>query len=213
MGKTANPRVADTIAAEDEAASMSAPQDALPEDQTAPTVPVMSAQQMQAERVIKGHMLASLGIGLVPIPALDLALFMGSGALMVRRICAIYGVPFKGNVARSLLAAIGSSLGSAGIATGFGLSMAKLVPGLGTAAALVTLPVANAAFTYAAGKVFIAHFETGGTLLDFNAQSYMDYFRDLFDRGKSVATAMVKRKGKDEAAADGVADTLVPSTP
>lgn len=161
------------------------------------------AYNPRAESAVKDHMLASLGIGLIPIPLLDLALFMGSGVLMVKRICNIYGVPFKGNYARGTLSAIASSLGSAGLAAGLGISMSKLIPGVGTAAGMITMPVANAAFTYAAGKVFIAHFESGGTLLDFDPKSHADHIKELYEKGKGLAVSLKKKnegdaKGKSE---------------
>lgn len=154
-----------------------------------------------ADKVIKDHMLAALGIGLLPIPVIDLALFAGSGTYMVKRLCTIYGVPFKANAARGILSAIGSTLGAVGVTTGVALSAAKLIPGIGTAAALVSLPVANAAFTYVVGKVFIAHFESGGTLLDFNIKDYLEYIKETAVKGKDVAASMLKKKEQPPSAA------------
>jgi uncharacterized protein (DUF697 family) len=164
--------------------------------------PQMSARYAKAEKAVKDHMLASLGIGLLPVPVVDLALFMGSGIYMVKRLSAIYDLPFKGNIARGTLAAIAGSLGSVGVASSLGLSLAKLIPGAGTATALITLPIANAAFTYAAGKVFIAHFEAGGTLLDFDPKAHVDYLKDLFEKGKGMALSLRKKKDAGAVAAN-----------
>ena len=40
--------------------------------------------------------------------------------------------------------------------------------GVGTVIGALTMPVVSAGATYVIGKVFIQHFASGGTLLDFN---------------------------------------------
>jgi hypothetical protein len=46
------------------------------------------------------------------------------------------------------------------------------------------------AVTYAIGQVFIAHFELGGTLADFNVAAQRPYFKDLLQRGREVASTL-----------------------
>jgi hypothetical protein len=47
------------------------------------------------------------------------------------------------------------------------------------------MPGFAAAVTWAMGRVFIQHFETGGTLLDFNAEKMRDYFKSEFEAASS----------------------------
>jgi hypothetical protein len=41
----------------------------------------------------------------------------------------------------------------------------------------LTMPVISAGATYIIGKVFIQHFASGGTLLDFNAPDYREFIK------------------------------------
>jgi|MEHZ01.5.fsa_nt_MEHZ011426568.1_4 uncharacterized protein (DUF697 family) len=157
-----------------------------------------STQHEQAERILRDHMLIALGVGLVPVPIFDIAAFIGSGAVLVKRLCAVYDVSYKNNIARSALYGIGGAIGSIGVATTLAFSLGKLIPGVGTAAGMVALPLANAAFTYAVGKIFIAHFEMGGTLLDFNAKQYSSHIKELFKKGKDKASKLRKEDAEDQ---------------
>jgi hypothetical protein len=66
-------------------------------------------------------------------------------------------------------------------------SLAKAVPGLGTATGVITVSVLGGATTYAIGSVFVQHFESGGTLLDFDAKKMRAYFSTKLEEGKAVA--------------------------
>ena len=48
---------------------------------------------------------------------------------------------------------------------------------MGTAVAAATMPVFSAGATYVIGKVFIQHFASGGTLLDFNPPDYREFIK------------------------------------
>ena len=56
-------------------------------------------------------------------------------------------------------------------------SVLKSVPVLGTIAASCVMPALSAGATYAIGKAFIQHFESGGTLLDFNPPDYREFIK------------------------------------
>ena len=81
------------------------------------------------------------------------------------------------------------------------MSAIKVIPVIGTAVGVVSMPVMMGAFTYAVGKVFTQHFESGGTFLDFDPVSYRQYFREMFRRGRTVA-----RDVKAEAKATSVGE-------
>ncbi len=70
---------------------------------------------------------------------------------------------------------------------GVGCCLLKLIPGLGQMAGTAALSNLGAAFTYANGKVFMEHFESGGTMGDFRAKAYREQFRLEFRRGQQRA--------------------------
>jgi uncharacterized protein (DUF697 family) len=99
---------------------------------------------------------------------------------MLRRLSEIYGVPFSENRGKSIIASLAGAVIPASTATttavGVG-SMVKSFPGVGTAVGALTMPVFSAGATYVIGKVFIQHFASGGTLLDFNPPDYREFIK------------------------------------
>ena len=56
-------------------------------------------------------------------------------------------------------------------------SLMKGLPVIGTAIGVLTMPVVSAGATWVIGKVFIQHFASGGTLLDFNPPDYREFIK------------------------------------
>ncbi len=162
------------------------------------TLPPRNAEERQfrAEMIVKEHMIASLGLGLIPIPLLDIATGVASNVVLVNRLCALYDQPFKASVARGAILTLMAALGSVGAAVTVGFSLAKLVPGIGTAAGTVTLPIANAATSYVIGKMFIGHFEMGGTLFDFDPRSNVPQAQAAYAKGRDMASDLFASRRK-----------------
>jgi len=114
--------------------------------------------------------------GLVPLPFVDVVAVGGLQVQMLRRLSQIYGVPFSENSGKALIASVAGSMIPA--TSGIGAaSTLKVVPVFGTLVAGFVMPVLSAGATYAIGKAFIQHFESGGTLLDFNPPDYHEFIR------------------------------------
>jgi uncharacterized protein (DUF697 family) len=114
--------------------------------------------------------------GLLPIPVVDLVAVGGLQLQMLRRLSQIYNVPFSENSGKAVI----SSLLGAMIptASGFGFAEAmKAIPIVGTLISAFVTPALAAGATYAIGRVFIQHFASGGTLLDFNPPDYREFLR------------------------------------
>ncbi|MGJ5178596.1 YcjF family protein [Bradyrhizobium oligotrophicum] len=125
----------------------------------------------------------SLGTGaaaLIPIPLLDLAAVGGLQLQMLRKLAAIYDVPYSENRGKSIIASFAGTLIPAGAAPA-AAGLLKAVPGIGTAVAAVTLPTFCAGATYTIGRAFIQHFASGGTLLDFTPPDYRKFARTMKD--------------------------------
>lgn len=112
--------------------------------------------------------------GLLPIPFVDLATVGALQIQMVRLISRIYDVPFSENRGKALVAGIAGTIIPA--STGLGMaSVVKTVPIAGTAIGALATPALAMAATYAIGMVFIQHFASGGTLLDFEPPNYREF--------------------------------------
>ena len=135
--------------------------------------------------------------GFIPMPVVDVLAIGGLQIQMLRRLSQIYGVPFSDNSGKALIASLAGTM----IPTSSGIGAAstmKFVPILGTITAGFVLPALSAGATYAIGKAFIQHFETGGTLFDFSAPDYREFVRKQKEMWDSRSTS---GGGSGEAAA------------
>jgi uncharacterized protein (DUF697 family) len=119
--------------------------------------------------------------GMVPFPVLDVLAVGGVQIQLLRRLARIYDVPFSENIGKSVVASLMGSIfpASAAATTAAGTASAlKSVPIVGTAVGTLVMPSLAAGATYIIGKVFMQHFASGGTLLDFNAPDYREFIRE-----------------------------------
>jgi uncharacterized protein (DUF697 family) len=157
------------------------------------TEPKPDDRNERASKLVDRFSLWSGAAGLIPVPLLDMAAVGGVQLNMLRRLSEIYGVPFSDNLGKSVIASLAGAVIPASTATttaiGFG-SLVKSVPG-GQMVGALTMPVFSAAATYVIGKVFIQHFASGGTLLDFNPPDYREFIKaqkdKYFSRSKTTA--------------------------
>jgi uncharacterized protein (DUF697 family) len=133
-----------------------------------------------ASQVVDRFTLWSGAAGLLPIPLVDVVAVGGVQLLMLRRLSEIYGVPFSENRGKSVIASLAGSVLPASTATTSAMTMGSLIkglPGIGWTVGALTMPVFSAGATWVIGKVFIQHFASGGTLLDFNPPDYREFIK------------------------------------
>jgi uncharacterized protein (DUF697 family) len=146
----------------------------------------------EASKLVDRFSLWSGAAGLIPIPLVDMAAVGGVQLQMLRRLSEIYGVPFSENRGKSLIASLAGAVIPASTATSTAMgvtSMLKTFPGIGTTIAAVTMPVFSAGATYVIGKVFIQHFASGGTLLDFNPPDYREFIKEQKEKWNARSRA------------------------
>jgi uncharacterized protein (DUF697 family) len=142
----------------------------------------------EASKLVERFSLWSGAAGLIPLPIIDIATVAGLQLQMVRRLSEIYGVPFTDNRGKSIIASLMGSMIPA--SSGMGVASAlKSVPFIGTAAGTLTMSGVSAGATYAIGKVFIQHFASGGTLLDFDPPDYREFIKAQKDKWSSRSVA------------------------
>lgn len=140
-----------------------------------------------ADRLIREHIGWSCAGGLIPVPLLDIAAITATQIKLVQGLSALYGVPFKENLGRNIIASLIGGVGSAAVGRGIFCSVLKAVPVVGTLGGLVSVPIVAGASTYALGKVFVEHFESGGTMLDFDPKPMRAFFEAKFKEGQKIA--------------------------
>lgn len=141
----------------------------------------------QADKITRLFVLWSAGGGLIPVPLVDLAAIYAAQVTMITKMSRVYDITFSEHKFKNVLLPLFGSLGVVPMTTGLLASAIKIIPGVGHVISGLSMPVMAGAITYATGKIFTAHFETGGTLLDFKPELMKEHFRKLFEEGKTVA--------------------------
>ena len=151
------------------------------------------------EKLSKHHILASMGVGLVPVPIVDVVALMGVQLNMIRKMAAEYNIPFRQDVGKSIITSLMG--GFLPVPLGCAIaSLVKFIPLIGQTTGAVTMPVISGASTYAIYKVFVQHFESGGTFLDLDPSKVKSYFSEQFTKGKKVVMDLkTKESAKTEA--------------
>ncbi len=145
----------------------------------------------RVEKHARNHILTAMGIGLFPLPIIDMVALVGVQLDMIRTISSEYGILFRKDLGKSIITTLLG--GFIPVALGGTLaSLIKCIPLIGQSTGAITMPVIAGASTYAIYKVFVQHFESGGTFLDMDPAKVKDYFAEQFKKGKQVATDLKK---------------------
>ena len=172
-------------ASQDSAATADTPDPKLPVTQQTKA----ESKVASANRIINRYVAYSAGTALLPLPVLDMVAVTAIELRMLKRLSDYYGLVFSEQRGKAL---IGSLLGGFHAAL-FTKSLLKTVPIIGLVGALVPMGVLAGALTYAVGKVFVHHFETGGTLLDFDPAKFQPFFGSKLKEGKKVVSTLHKK--------------------
>ena len=147
-------------------------------------------RQIIAKHIVKNYMIGAMGAGLIPVPVLDMAAVSGVQLKMLHSLSNHYGIPFLENRAKAFIAALIGGIGSGALAAGtFGMFV-KALPGIGTLLGSVKMLLLSGASAYAVGMVFIQHFESGGTFLDFEPEKVRNHYAQTFHKGKEATSEL-----------------------
>ena len=160
------------------------------------TTPMTDEQKEEAaSQLVDRFSLWSGAAGLIPVPLIDVVAVGGVQLQMLRRLSEIYAVPFSDNRGKSVITALAGAIIPHSTATTAAMtfgSLIKGIPGIGTTVGALTQPVFAAGVTFVIGRVFMKHFASGGTLLDFDPPDYKEFIKEQqekvaskFGRGKS----------------------------
>jgi uncharacterized protein (DUF697 family) len=105
-------------------------------------------------------------------------------------MCKLYEIDFKTTEGKAIISALTGS----GIAKAGARAAIKIIPGIGSVVGGITMSVLSGASTFAIGEAFKKHFETGGTILDFDLERLKKVYNQKFEKGKKMAQEI-----KDEA--------------
>jgi len=137
----------------------------------------MTEKDMLATEAIKKYSLYSAGAGLIPVPLVDFAAISAIQIKMLKQVSSIYEIPFDDERGRSIVAALIGGLAGTNLGYGLGRNLLKAVPFVGPVLGGFSVSAMGGAVTWAVGRVFMQHFASGGTLLDFDPDAMRQHFK------------------------------------
>jgi uncharacterized protein (DUF697 family) len=154
----------------------------------------VSERELKAVKTVRNYMWWSMGAGLIPVPFLDWAAVSGLQLKMLGDLSKVYEVPFHESRGKAIIGSLAGFVLPHAMAFGWLGSLLKAVPVVGTLAGAPAMALFSGAYAWALGSVFIQHFESGGTFLNFNPDEVKEYFKKQFEEGQKVAAAMEAEK-------------------
>jgi uncharacterized protein (DUF697 family) len=141
-------------------------------DQTA--LPQLSPQaateaarrRRKAVAIVERHANMSVVGGVLPVPILNAAAITAILVRMVRQLSNLYGVPFQRNRAHALVIGLMGGVMPTGLASAASSALVYVMPGANVIG-LVVSSVTAGTCARSLGRLFIYHFESGATLVDF----------------------------------------------
>lgn len=143
---------------------------------------------LAADALVRNHAFVAAGIGLIPMPVVDAIALTGTQLKLLKSLGDLYGQNFSEEYVKKTIAALINGYAPLQMAPVVA-SAIKFVPFFGQAAGALSMSTVGAGITYGIGKVFVQHFESGGTFLTFDAKKVKEYFKTQFKVGAKIAVA------------------------
>jgi len=146
----------------------------------------------EADSIIRDHVIAAVGAGLVPSPVVDIVAVTLIEVNMITRLAKAYSFPVPHRlVTYKVLISLVGGVGPAWL----GLKLQGLIKGVplvGHALYVGTLSIFGGASVYAVGKLFQKHFESGGTFLSSRNTVLKGYYREKLEEGKVLVPRLLR---------------------
>ncbi len=124
---------------------------------------------VRAKAIVVKHTLGSTGVGVLPFAIGSSLICGGIQIRMIRNLCRCYKVKFSKNAATAALTVTLGVVASVEAVNIAGKVAFMLLPGWARVLKMVaSVAVANGT-TYLIGRIFVYHFEMGGSLFDLDA--------------------------------------------
>ena len=140
-----------------------------------------------AQALVQTHALVSAGAGFLPGIGIDVAAMSASQLWLLRRLSALYGVEFREDLGRSIVASLLAGLVPFHVVAPVA-GVLKSVPLVGQFLGGLSMAAMGGIVTHTLGRAFIQHFESGGTLLTFDPQRVRAHFATEHGRSASQTT-------------------------
>ncbi|HHB78792.1 MAG TPA: DUF697 domain-containing protein [Saprospiraceae bacterium] len=149
---------------------------------------VSKEREKHADSIIRNHIIWSMGAGFIPVLMADVFAVSALQLDMIRQLCKVYDVEFQEVQGKAIV----TSMTSSALARVTAGRLVKLIPGIGSWIGGMAVSSFAGASTYALGEVFKKHFSSGGTILDFDIDRLRKFYKEKFEKGKTVVKDVKK---------------------
>ena len=150
------------------------------------------SKEQEAGIILNEYTVASMTIGLIPVPLADFAALSGLQFKMIHSFSELYEQKFSKNHSRTFITSL---LGGALPYTFLRMaSLVKLVPGVGHVVGTTSMVTIGGASTYALGKVLTQHFESGKSLEELSPKAAKSTFSKEMKAGHKFISKLQKNK-------------------
>ncbi len=150
------------------------------------------------DKILRHSVYGAMGMGIVPLPFVNIAALTGIHLNMVRQLSKLYGVEFKEGIAKNIIVSV-LGAGVPGFASHFMSKAVVAVPVVGLPLAFAMKPATNGLCTYAVGQMFVTHFNRGGNFVTANVDALKDDFAKAYKDSRAWVTKNIRRKRADPA--------------
>jgi uncharacterized protein (DUF697 family) len=142
--------------------------------------PFQLMRSQKAKALVESATRWSFAVGLIPVPLLDAAVLAGVQTKLLMNLSALYGEKVEKERASAVVSVLVGSLVPLGLTKTVVGATVKVFPGMGTVIGSIAMATTGATATRMFGRVFVRHFERGGTFIKFREANLMDEFRKEF---------------------------------
>jgi CRP-like cAMP-binding protein/uncharacterized protein (DUF697 family) len=136
----------------------------------------------QAVKIVDRYSKIAAGAGLIPGAVINFAAILAVQVRMVWKLARLFGQRERVERIRGSIMSLLTSAIPAVVGHGTALAVTATAVVAGSVLYFLFTPVLAYAVTQAVGRTFVMHFESGRTLLTFNAIAFQDYFLTEFHR-------------------------------
>ncbi len=116
-------------------------------------------------RIVHRYMAISAGAALIPFAGVDVLALAGIHVALIKELCEHYDIDFNEHTARNVLIGVAGSIVPGTVGSILGRKILGTLPVANAVVGWTRMSAGSAALSYGIGRLFIEHFEGGGTLL------------------------------------------------
>ena len=150
----------------------------------------LTARYQSAQKVVRHNAYWALGAGLIPLPVVDIVALTAVQVKMLKELSDTYKVKFFEDKAKKIISALTVGVGAAGVGGSIARQLFRLIPVVGQIVGTIGIPLLAGSMTMAVGNLFIMHYESGGTLLDFDPEKMRSHFQQELAKAKETVGQM-----------------------